>query len=67
MLKNKNENKLRFLNDYLINGIAGLCGNLASGILYPLELIKLRLQGKFLITCYEPIQIYLIFLISSNK
>ncbi len=45
MLKNKNENKSQFLSDYLINGIAGLCGNLASGILYPLELIKLRLQG----------------------
>ncbi len=45
MLNNKNENKSRFLNDYAINGIAALCGNLASGLLYPLELTKLRLQG----------------------
>lgn len=45
MLNKQNEKQHRFLNDYLINGIAALCGNLASGILYPLELIRLRLQG----------------------
>lgn len=29
----------------IIHSIAGLLGNLATGIFYPLELIKLRLQG----------------------
>lgn len=29
----------------IINSVAGLFGNLATGVFYPLELIKLRLQG----------------------
>jgi hypothetical protein len=33
-------------NSSLIYGLAGLLGNLTSGIFYPLELIKIRLQGK---------------------
>jgi hypothetical protein len=28
------------------NSIAGLCGHLSTGLVYPLELIKIRLQGK---------------------
>jgi hypothetical protein len=43
---NLNLNKDKKLKKSLINGFAGLCGNIASGILYPLELIKLRLQGS---------------------
>ena len=27
------------------NGIAGLIAHLSTGVLYPLELIKIRLQG----------------------
>jgi hypothetical protein len=30
----------------LIYGLAGLMGNLSSGIFYPLELVRIRLQGK---------------------
>ncbi len=33
----------------LIYGVAGLFGNFASGVVYPLELIKIRLQGKYLL------------------
>ena len=33
------------LQDALIYGLAGLLGNTASGIFYPLELVKIRLQG----------------------
>jgi len=31
----------------ILNSLAGLCGNFATGIFYPLELIKIRLQGTF--------------------
>jgi len=30
----------------IIYGFAGLMGNLSSGVFYPLELIRIRLQGK---------------------
>lgn len=42
---NKSESKFR---KSLIYGLAGFAGNLSGGILYPLELIKTRLQGKTL-------------------
>jgi hypothetical protein len=32
----------------LIHGTAGFIGNMVSGIFYPLELLKLRMQGNFL-------------------
>ena len=32
----------------IFNSMAGLLGNFASGIFYPLELVKLRLQGIFI-------------------
>jgi hypothetical protein len=32
----------------IINSLAGLCGNFATGLFYPLELIKLRLQGRLI-------------------
>ena len=33
----------------LIYGFSGFMGNIASGVLYPLELIKIRLQGTQII------------------
>jgi len=30
----------------IVNSLAGLLGNLATGLFYPLELLKLRLQGN---------------------
>jgi hypothetical protein len=32
----------------LATGLSGLLGQVASGILYPLELIKIRLQGIYI-------------------
>ena len=32
----------------IVNSTAGLIAHLSTGIFYPLELIKLRLQGKLL-------------------
>ena len=32
--------------DSFKNGIAGLLAHLSTGILYPLELLKIRLQGN---------------------
>jgi hypothetical protein len=34
------------LQSSLIYGLAGLFGNLSSGVFYPLELVRIRLQGK---------------------
>lgn len=30
----------------IINSVAGLCSNFVTGLFYPLELVKLRLQGN---------------------
>ena len=33
-------------NDSFKNGLAGLIAHLSTGLIYPLELLKIRLQGK---------------------
>ena len=46
---NLNENEfsqISKLKKSFIFGFAGFMGNLATGMLYPLELIKIRLQGN---------------------
>lgn len=43
-IKTKNYSNLE---KSIIYGFAGLMGNLSSGIFYPLELIRIRLQGNF--------------------
>jgi hypothetical protein len=32
----------------IIYGFAGLIGNLSSGLFYPLELVRIRLQGNII-------------------
>ena len=42
--QSKKKNNSSF-NSSLVYGLAGFLGNLTSGLFYPLELIKIRLQG----------------------
>jgi hypothetical protein len=44
----KEETKNSKWKNSLLHGTAGLLGNLVSGIFYPLELLKLRMQGSLL-------------------
>ena len=42
------QSKIKYtkLQSSLIYGLAGLVGNLCSGVFYPLELVRIRLQGE---------------------